>query len=72
MLMHGGNHINQEGDKLQILRWSLTRTKEVYARIGSERSVVMLSRTVDSLEGLLMQKHAEMVTAGNLIHDGHQ
>ena len=72
MLVHGRNHIHQEGNELQILRCGFTRTEQIDARIGSQRPVVVFARTVDSLERFFMQQHPEIMTAGDLVHDGHQ
>ena len=64
--------IDQEGDELQVLTGRLARTEQIDARIGAQRPVVVLARAVDALEGLLVEQHAELVAARNLVHDGHQ
>ena len=72
VFIDGRHGVHQEGDELQILRGGLARAEEVHARIGPERPVVVLARTVDPLEGFLVQQHAELMAAGDLVHNGHQ
>ena len=72
VLVYGRNGIHQEGDELQVLRSGLARPQQVHARIRPQRPVVVFARTVDPLEGLFVQQHPELVTAGDLVHHGHQ
>ena len=72
VLVNRRNGVHQESDELEVLRSGLARTEQVHARIGSQRPVVVLARSVDPLEGFFVQQHAELVTAGDLVHNGHQ
>ena len=71
-LVDRGDGIHEEGDELQVLRSGLARSEQVHARVGAQRPVVVFARTVDSLERFFMQQHPEIMTAGDLVHDGHQ
>ena len=71
-LVDRGDGIHEEGDELQVLRSGLARSEQVHARVGAQRPVVVLARTVDALEGFFVQQDAEPVTAGDLVHHGHQ
>ena len=72
MTVYGCHDVHKEGDELQVLGGSLARTEEVDSGVGAQRPVIVLTRAVDTLERLLVQQHAEVVTAGYLVHDGHQ
>ena len=70
--MHGRDHVHQKGDELQVFRGGLSRREQVDARVGAQRPVVVLARSVDPLKGLLVQQDAEMVAARDFVHDRHQ
>ena len=70
--MHRCNNIHKEGHKLQILKCCTTRLEEINTRICSKRPVIMLTRSIDTLEWFFMQKHAEVMTCSNLTHNGHK
>ncbi len=70
--VYGSYDIYQKRYELQILRRRAAGADEVDARVGADRPVAVLARAVDALEGFLVQQHAEIVAARDLIHDCHQ
>ena len=46
--------------------------EQVEPRIGGDRPVVVLARTVDVFEGFFVEKAHEAVTLGDLLHDLHR
>ena len=68
----GRHDVDQKGDELEVLRRRLARPEQVDARVSAQRPVVVFARTVDPLEGLLVEQDAEVVAAGDLVHDRHQ
>ena len=64
---HQGFH--HEGDEAEVLLGILARSMEQDTGIGREAPVVMLTRTVDAVERLLVEQHAETVLAGHLLHE---
>ena len=67
---HQGLH--DERCKAQVLLGSLARSMQQDAVIGAQAPVVVLTATVDAIEGLFVQQHTESVLAGNLLHQRHQ
>ena len=65
-------HIHKEGYTLQVFPTRLTGSQQVDARIGAHRPVVVLARTVDTLEGFLMEQDTEVVTTGHFLHYRHE
>ena len=72
MTVDGGHHIGHECDEAEILAGSLAGGEEQRAGVGAEAPVVVLARTVDAVERLFVEKHAEVMTLCNLAHDAHQ
>ena len=63
---HQGLH--DEGHETQVLLGCLTRGMQQNTVVGTQTPVVMLSRTVDAVEGFLMQQHAEPMLPCHLLH----
>ena len=68
MLINTHEGFYHEGDKAQIAQVVLTRSVEQYACICCERPVIVLSGTIDAVEGLFVEQTAETVLAGYLLH----
>ena len=64
--------VGNECHELEIRLRSLTRREQIDALIRAERPVVVLTRTVDALERLLVQQYAERVATCNLLHQDQQ
>ena len=71
MTLHGHEDVDEESDKLQVLVRILTRCKQVNTRIGGHRPVAMLTTSVHTRIGFLMQQHAEMMFLRHTLHDRH-
>ena len=71
MLLDRGQDVDEEGDELEVSCRILAGSKQQGAGVSTERPVVVLSRTVDTVEGLLVQQHNETVLARDLVHHVH-
>ena len=69
--MNGFQYIDHECNKSQILFSRFARSHQQSACIGSQRPVVVLAGTIDSLEWLFMQEDTETMLAGNVSHQCH-
>ena len=72
MMINGGHHIGYESDELEVAHRSLGRSEEQSAGIGAETPVVVLARTVDAGERLLVEEHTEIVSACHLSYKRHK
>ena len=72
MLVNSHQGLHDEGHEAQILFWRLTGSVEQHAIIGAEAPVVMLTTTIDAIEGLLVEQYAETMLACHLLHQRHQ
>ena len=70
--IHAHQRLHYEGDEAQVAEVVLAGGVEQYAGVGGERPVVVLARTVDAVEGLLVQQAAESVLASHLLHQRHE
>ena len=64
--------LNDEGDETQVLLGCLTGSMQQYPIVGRQAPVVVFTRTVDAVEGLFVQQHAETVVACHLLHQRHE
>ena len=71
MFLYGYEHVDEEGDELQVAHRVLARSEQQGAGIGSERPVVVLTTSVDACEGFLVEQEHEAVLAGYLLHEVH-
>ena len=55
VLLHGGQDIHEEGDELKIAFSILSGSEKQSASVCTKRPVVVFTRTVHSVEGLLVQ-----------------
>ena len=72
MARHGFDDAGVEGQELEVLHRGLAGGEEIDAGIGAQRPVAVLSAAVDSVEGLFMEEHLEVVLFGHFLHDDHQ
>ena len=63
---------NNKHSKTQVINRCLTRTMKQYASIGRKTPVVMLTRTINSVEWLFVEQYLEAVLSCNLLHDRHE
>ena len=62
---------DNKSDETKVVHCSLTWCMKQNARIGGKRPVLMLSRTVYTLEGFFMQKTTETMFSSHTLHNGH-
>ena len=62
---------NQECQELRVLHRRLTRIQQVLTIVSGQRPVIVLTRTVDSCERLLMEQANQIVLKGDLLHKLH-
>ena len=71
VLVHRCDHRDQEGQETQVLARMPAGIHQVDAGVGLDRPVVVLSGTVDSLEGLFMKQAGKTVAVRHLLHHLH-
>ena len=71
MPLNGREDIYEESNELKVSFGVLARSKKRNAGVRTERPVVVLTRTVDPVERLFVEKNHESVLAGNGIHQVH-
>ena len=64
--------LHDEGNETEVVLRSLARSVEQHASIGRETPVVVLTRTVDAGERLLVEQCTETVLACHLLHQRHE
>ena len=62
---------NQECQELRVLHRRLTRIQQILTIVSGQRPVIVLTRTVDSCERLLMEQANQIVLKGDLLHKLH-
>ena len=67
IVVDGLDHRGEEDDELQVVERGVARIEQVLG-LGAERPVVVLARTVDALERLLMQQADQIVAGGDELH----
>ena len=75
MTIHGHQGLHDEGHETQVLLRGLTRGVEeggLALMLSRQTPVIMLARTIDAVEGLLMQEHAEPMIPGHALHERHE
>ena len=71
MVIHSLQRLDNERDETQVVHRSLAWCMEQNTRVGSQRPVLMLTRTVHTLEGFLVQQATETVLTCHTLHDRH-
>ena len=71
MTINGHQNIYNESDEAQVVLRSLPRAHQADACVGTQRPVVVLTRSVHSFEWLFMQQDTETMLAADLTHQGH-
>ena len=71
MGVHGFQYVDHEGHEAQVVFRRLTRSHQKDSGIGSQRPVIVLAGTVDTLERLFMKQYTETVTAADFTHQRH-
>ena len=64
--------LDDEGDETQVLLRGLTwgvEQRRAIALCSRETPVVVLTRAIDAVEGLLVEQDAESVVAGHPLHE---
>ena len=69
--VYGHQRIHYEGDETQVLFGQFAGCVEQDAGVRTQRPVIMLAATVDTLEGLFVQQYAETVVTCHFTHQGH-
>ena len=69
--VYGHQRIHYEGDETQVLFGQFAGCVEQDTGIRTQRPVIMLAATVDTLEGLFVQQYAETVVTCHFTHQGH-
>ena len=67
IVIDGLDHRGEEDDELQVVERGVTRIEQILG-LGAERPVVVLARTVDALERLLVQQADQVVAGGDELH----
>ena len=67
IVIDGLDHRGEEDDELQVVERGVARVEQVLG-LGAKRPVVVLARTVDALEGLLVQQADQVVAGGDELH----
>ena len=67
----GADHGHQEGQELGVVVGVVTGLEEVLPVVGGHRPVVVLARSVDALEGLLVQQGHQVMPHRELLHGVH-
>ena len=71
VLVHRLDHRHEKYQKLGVGRGGTAGIQQVYASVGDQGPVVVLSGTVDALKGLLVEQAGEAVLVGHLFHHLH-
>ena len=71
VLVHRRDDRDQEGQEAEVLARMFAGIHQVHAGVGLDGPVVVLSGTVDPLEGLLVKEACEAVTVRHLLHHLH-
>ena len=71
IIIHSLDNCTQEKQELRIFIRSFSRSEQVYARIGSDRPVVVLARAVDICKRLFVQQTNKTVLFCDLLHYLH-
>ena len=71
VFLYSHQHVYKEGDKLKVALCVLSWCKKQGARVGAERPVVVLARTVDACERFFVQQEHKAMLTGNLVHQVH-
>src|SRR3989338_4124997 len=69
---NGTKDSGSEGDKALAISSRLAEHEKVVASIGIETPVEMLSGTVDSFEGFLVEEDEQIMLVGKIAHDLHR
>src|SRR5699024_5035523 len=69
--VYGHQRIHYEGDETQVLFGQFAGCVEQDTGVRTQRPVIMLAATVDTLEGLFVQQYAETVVTCHFTHQGH-
>ena len=72
VLMNSHQCLDNEGDEAQILLRRLAWSMQQYAIVGRETPVVVLTRTVDTVERLFVEQYTESVIASHFLHERHE
>ena len=67
IVIDGLDHRGEEDDELQVVERGVARIEQILG-LGAKRPVVVLARTVDALERLLVQQADQVVAGGNELH----
>ena len=67
IVIDGLDHRGEEDDELQVVERGVARIEQVLG-LGAERPVVVLTRTVDALEWLLVQQADQVMAGGDELH----
>ena len=70
--MDGHDGIDKESQELQVRLRVFARRQKIHACVGTQRPVIVLTRTVHACKWLLVQEHAEVVLACNFLHEVHE
>ena len=70
--IHSHERLYDERHEAQVLLRRLARGMQQHAIVGEQAPVVVLSRAVDAVEGLLVQQHSESVFSCHLFHQRHE
>ena len=72
VLVDGHERLHGEDHEAQVVLTRLAWSMEQDAGVGGERPVVVLARTVDAVERLLVEQHLEAVLVGHALHERHE
>ena len=71
VLVHRLDDCHEKYQKLDVSSGSTAGIQQVYAGVGDQGPVVVLSGTVDALKGLLVEQAGKAVLVGYLFHHLH-
>ena len=71
MLLHGGQHVDEEGDELQVALGVLAGSEQGNSGIRTEGPVIVLAGAVHAVERLFVEQYHETVLAGDAVHQVH-
>ena len=64
--------LDDEDDEAEVVFPCLSWSMEQDTRVGSQRPVVVLTRSVDAVERFLVQQHLEAVLVSHTLHERHE
>ena len=70
--MYGGHYVYYKCYELQIVAQSLAGREQKYTLVSAKTPVVVLARAVYTGKRLFVQKHSEVVSACDFVHNRHQ